>query len=193
MLYATADIGLMLLIGKGGSSLAYRMEIVRFHIGLVDGFHERIELCLLTEGDELHGVVEMVEDDDILIHNIIYIRCIVLLHRRILHGNVLEVSHGIKGCETIQTAALTALPLNMESLDKVIEGFRDGEFAFFSFALTEGGQLFFLHSSVGIGGCHHSMSYGDTCYGVHTDEGTRILCTMIVGTLHQRRLWINIS
>ena len=29
--------------------------------------------------------------------------------------------------------------------DKVIEGFRDGEFAFFSFALTEGGQLFFLH------------------------------------------------
>ena len=193
MLYATADIGLMLLISKGGSSLAYRMEIVRFHIGLVDGFHERIELCLLTESDELHGVVEMIEDDDILIHNIIYIRCIVLLHRRILHGNVLKVAHGIEGSETIQTAALTALPLYMESLDKVIEGFRDGEFAFFSFALTEGGQLFFLHSSVGIGGCHHSMSNGDACYGVHTDEGTRVLCTMIVGTLHQRRLWINIS
>ena len=37
------------------------------------------------------------------------------------------------------------------------------------------------------------MTHGDACQRMHTDEGARILGAMIVGTLHQSRLRINIS
>ena len=44
----------------------------------------------------------MVENDDVAIENIQYVGCIVLLHCGVFNGNVLEVTHGIKGGVTIK-------------------------------------------------------------------------------------------
>ena len=181
MLDALSYILLMLLIRKRRSRVSYRMEVVWFHIRLVDSLQERIQFCLtsrtfcITQRNQFHRIVVMIENDDVLIHDIIDIRRIILLHRRILYRDILKVAYGIESGETIESTEVLALSLHMESLDKVIDCLGDGEFALLSLSLTEGREFLFFHLSIGISGCHDTMSHSDACHRMYADEGTRVL------------------
>ena len=64
----------------------------------------------------------MVEHDDVSIENIIDVGGIVLRHRGILDGYILEVAHGIEAGESIEPTEVLSLTLNMERLDEVVDG-----------------------------------------------------------------------
>ena len=80
-----------------------------------------MRIFTFLERNELHGVVEMVEDDDVLIHNVIDVGRIILLHGGILDRDVLKISHRIEGGETIQAAEVLALTFYMKTLDEIID------------------------------------------------------------------------
>ena len=73
------------------------------------------------ERNELHGIVEMVKDDDVLIHDVIDVGRIILLHGGIFDRDVLKISHRIEGGESVESAELLALALNMEGRDEVVD------------------------------------------------------------------------
>ena len=143
--------------------------------------------------NQLHGIIEVIEHDDVLIHDIIDIRCIVLLHGGILHRDILEISHGVEGGEAIESAEILALSFYVEALDEIVDGLGDGELALFALALAESRERFLLHVAIRIGLDDLAMTHGDACQRMNADEGSGVLGTMIVGTLHQSRLGINIS
>ena len=80
-----------------------------------------MRIFTFLERNELHGVVEMVEDDDVLIHDVIDVGRIILLHGGILNRDVLKISHRIEGGESIESAELLALALYMEGRDEVVD------------------------------------------------------------------------
>ncbi len=114
VLYAAAYVRLVLLIGEGRGGFAHRVEMVRFHICLVHRLQQFVELSEVKSRDfftfpleaqmKLHRVVEMVEDDDVLIHDVIDVRRIILLHGGILDRDILKISHRIEGGESIESA-----------------------------------------------------------------------------------------
>ena len=63
----------------------------------------------------------MVEDDDVLIHDVIDIGRIILLHGSILDRDVLKISHRIEGGESVESAEVLALALYMEGRDEVVD------------------------------------------------------------------------
>ena len=146
-----------------------------------------------AQRNQLHRIIEVIEHDDVLIHDIIDIRRIILLHGGILHRDILEISHGVEGGEAIESAEILALAFYVEALDEIVDGLGDGELALFALALAESRQRFLLYAAIRIGLDDLAMTHGDACQRMHTDEGARILGAMIVGTLHQSRLGINIS
>ena len=91
----------------------------------------------LLKRNQLHGIIEVIEHDDVLIHDIIDIRRIVLLHGSILYGDILEISHGVEGGEAIESAEFLALSFYVEALDEIVDGLGDGELALFALALAE--------------------------------------------------------
>ena len=142
VLDAFADVLLMLLIGKCRKCFAHRMEIIRLHIRFVHGLEQGFELgftcsilsllvcgirnnlafCIVfAQRNQLHRIIEMVENNNVLIHNIIDIRSIILLHRSIFYRNILEISHSIEGGETIQATEVLALAFYMKALDEIID------------------------------------------------------------------------
>ena len=171
----------MLLISKRRSRISHRMEVVWFHICLVDSLQERIQFSLtsrtfcITQRNQFHRIVVMIENDDVLIHDIIDIRRIILFHRRILYRDILKVAYGIESGETIESTEVLALSLHMERLDKVIDCLGDGEFTLLTLSLTEGREFLFFHLSIGISDCHDTMSHSDACHRMYADEGTRVL------------------
>ena len=190
------------------------MEIIRLHISLVHRLHQCIQLSianspiclrsliiissslfaiLFAQSDKLHGIIEMIEHDDVLIHNIIDIRRIILRHRGILYRNILEIAYSIEGSESIKSTEILPLSLNMETLDEFIESFRNSKLAIFSLSFAEGWKLLFLYTTIRISLDNLSMTHGNASQWMYTDEGTGILRTMIVATLHQSRLGVNIS
>ena len=223
VLDALADVRLVLLVGKGRKGIAHRMEIVRLHIRLVHGLEQSIQLgfacgileflicyilgsiilgCLIfslifsiafAQGYQFHCIIEVIEHDDILIHYIIDIRRIILLHGGILYGDILEISHGVEGGEAIESAEILALAFYEEALDEIINRLGDGELALLALALAESRERFLLHVAIRIGLDDLAMTHGDACQRMNADERSGVLGTMIVGTLHQSRLGINIS
>ena len=80
-----------------------------------------MRIFTFLERNELHGVVEMVEDNDVLIHDVIDVGRIILLNGGILDRDVLKISHRIEGGESIESAELLALALYMEGRDEVVD------------------------------------------------------------------------
>ena len=165
---------------------------------LIFSFIFSLILCFIfsiafAQRNQLHRIIEVIEYDDVLIHYIIYIRRIVLLHGGILYGDILEISHGVEGGEAIESTEFLALSFYVEALDEIIDSLGDGELAVLALALAESRKRFLLHAAIRIGLDDVAMTHGDACQRMNADEGPGILGTMIVGTLHQSRLGINIS
>ena len=165
------------------------MEIIRLHIRLVHRLEQGIKLgfacgilefliCYIlcgsilsslifniafAQGNQLHCIIEVIEHDNVLIHNIIDIRCIVFLHGGILYGDILEISHGVEGGEAIESAEILALAFYVEALDEIVDGLGDGEFAVLALALAESRENFLLHVAIRIGLDDLAMTHGDAC------------------------------
>ena len=171
----------MLLISKRRSRISHRMEVVWFHICLVDSLQEPVQFSLtsrtfcITQRNQFHRIVVMIENDDVLIHDIIDIRRIIFFHRRILYRDILKVAYGIESGETIESTEVLALSLHMERLDKVIDCLGDGEFTLLTLSRTKGREFLFFHLAIGISDCHDTVSHSDTCHRMYADEGTRVL------------------
>ena len=214
MLDTLANVRLVLLISKSRGCFANRMEIIRLHISLVHRLHQCIQLsianspiCLrsliiisgslfaipFAQSDKLHRIIEMIKHDDVLIHNIIDIRRIILCHRGILYRDILEVAYCIKGRESIKSTEILPLSLNMETLDELIESLRNGELTIFSLSFTKSWKLLFFNTAIRISLDNLSMTHGNASQWMYTNKGTGIFRTMVVATLHQSRLGVNIS
>ena len=171
----------MLLISKRRSRVSHWMEVVWFYVCLVDSLQQRIQFSLIgrtfciTQHNQFHRIVVMIENDDVLIHDIIDIRRIILFHRRILYRDILKVAYRIESGETIESTEVLALSLHMERLDKVIDCLGDGEFTLLTLSLTEGREFLFFHLAIGISDCHDTMSHSNACHRMYADEGTRVL------------------
>ena len=102
VLDASADVGLVLLVGERRGRLADGVEAIRLHVRLVHRALQVSELAVavvavLGQGDERHRVVEVVEDDEVAVEDIVDVGGIVFCHRGVLDLDVLEVAHGVEG------------------------------------------------------------------------------------------------
>ena len=124
MLYALTDISLMLLIGKGRCIVAYRVEVVRTDLTVIDILLKNIEIVRLTFAKQLnndHLITEMVEHHHILIEDIQKVWGIILRLCLILHVDILEIAHGIERGIAEESAVLAILALHLEGREELVD------------------------------------------------------------------------
>ena len=80
------------------------MEIVGIDVRAVDEAQYVVYISLAAQRHDCHGVVEMVEDDDIAEEDIHHVRCIVLLHCGVFHVDILEISYGVERGVAVKSA-----------------------------------------------------------------------------------------
>ena len=184
-----ADILLMLLVRQGRSGIAYRVEIIGIDVRAVHGAQQVVEdmtrrgACL-TEGDERYLTVMMVKDDDIPIEDITHVRGIVLLHGLILHGNILEVAHGIERRIAIESAERSILAFHLEVIEEVVDDMMR------TIVVIE---LTAHHTTIWEGADALTMTDGHGGDGVDTDERTTVVGIVVIGALHQGTLRIEVA
>ena len=126
----------------------------------------------------------MVKYDDIPIEDIIHIGGIVLLLGLILHGDILEVSHRIERSIAIQSAVRRMLPFHLEAIQEVVNDMmRTIVFI----------QLTTDHATIGEGADTLTMTHGHGGHRVHPDERTTVVGIVVIGTLHQSALRIEVA
>ena len=126
----------------------------------------------------------VVKDDDVPIEDIIHVWGIVLLLGLILHGDILEVAHGIERSIAIQSAVRRMFPFHLETIQEVVNDMmRTIVFI----------QLTTDHATIGEGADALAMTHGHRGHRVHPDERTTVVGIVVIGTLHQSALRIEVA
>ena len=132
----------------------------------------------------------MVKHDDILEQEVKHVRGIITLHRRVLNGNILKIAYGVGGRIAKDTIVLTAVSHNVESLHEVVESLGD---SLLGPAAVFHGNSALLPRTIREEHGNAAMAHLDGCHGMDADETLSIVVSVVVGTLHEHRLRIEVT
>ena len=126
----------------------------------------------------------MVEGDDILVQDVEHVGGVVLCLCGILDVDVLEVAHGVERRVAVEAAVGFLLALHVETGEEVAEGMLR--------AVTVVDGLLRLGP---VGEAHGDVAVpdGDAGHGRQGDEGVAVVVAVVVGTLHQRALRVEVA
>ena len=182
MLNAATYVSLVLFVGKRRRGVSHGMKLIGLHVRAVYLHQQFVDalLCIILlvfarHCDDGHLAVKMVENDDVAIEDIIHVGSVVLLHRHILHGNVLEVTHGIECGISVESAEAGRVACDVEVRQELVDGMVRAVLLV---------HLMFRYRTVGI--CADALPVCDSnrCYGVDAYERARVVGVVIVATLH---------
>ena len=180
--YATAYVLTVLIVCQRTCRLACRTEGVCGIVTVVDSSQDSADIALTVVADHLqehHLVAEIVEDDEVAIHDVQEVGGVVLGVTALTDIDALGISHGVERGVAIDTAVFGVFALNLEALEESIDGLLQ---------VCGIRNRTALGSAVGEDGCLHATVY---CYAgnrVKTYERTAVLIAMVVAALHQGTL-----
>ena len=151
--------------------------------------HHLLDSSLATNRDHLECVVEMVYHQNGLIENVENVGDFVAFPDLVLNRDILEIAHGVERSETIEPTMLTALTRDTEAGKEVLQGM-DDRLLGLPFAGCIYGRL--AASAVWVSAHYLSVCHGHTGNGMDGDKGATVLRGVIVGTLHERGLRIDV-
>ena len=184
MPYATANVGLVFLVGKRRAHFAHGMEVVLLDIRLVHGAEDAFQISLTAKRNHRKPVVEMVEDNQVAEQDVEHIGRIVLLLRLVLYRDVLEIAHGIERGVAVETTELGVRACYFNMVDERVDGFGTAE------TCT---QLTLHLGSIRIADGGHAMTNGHRGNGIDANERARVVLCVIVAALHECTLGIKVA
>ena len=182
MLNAATYVRLVLFVGKRRRGVSHGMKLIWLHVRavylhqqFVDALFRIILLVFARHCDDGHLAVKMVENDDVAIEDIIHVGSVVLLHRHIFHGNVLEVTHGIECGISVESAEACRFACYIKVRQELVDGVVRAVLLV---------HLMLRYRAVGI--CADALPVCDSnrCYGVDAYERARVVGVVIVAALH---------
>ena len=184
---APADVGLVLFVGQGAGGFAHGVEVVGGEVVVADDafqFVERVRFAVFGQFHQGHGVVEMVEGNDILVQDVEHVGGVVLCLCGILDVDVLEVAHGVERRVAVEAAVGFLLALHVETGEEVAEGVLRAVMVVD--AMLRLGPVGEAHGGA-------AVPDGDAGHGRQGDEGAAVVVAVVVGTLHQRALRVEVA
>ena len=149
-----------------------------------------LSIVAIGEGEHADTVGEVVEDNDIAVHDIVYVWGIVALHRGVGHIDVLKISHGIERGKTIQSVVAASLAFDTETSHKPGHRLRH---LLLGLALVVEVELLMGLAAVGIGGLYAAVRHAKMCHRAHADKRACCIVAVVVATLHECRLGIQVA
>ena len=182
-----AYVGLMLLVGERAGARADGVEGEGRAVGAVEQGLDAVQavgLAVLQELGDVHGVSEVIEDDNILVQDVENVGSVVALSGFLRHRYVLEIFDCVKGGIAVEPAVSSIVSCDVILGEEVLEGLLYGVLV---------GDVVLCGLAVGI--LHEDFAVIDSDAGerVKAYVGMPIGLALVVAALHQKTLGIEIA
>ena len=184
MLYTTAYVGTMLIIGQWRSALANSLKTEVLLGRIVYCFQQIFKSLLATKRCKGQSTVEVVYHNHVPIHYIQYVGSVVFGLSLVLNIDVLKVAHGIERCVTKESEHFSIVAFYLKTRHKGIYCTIAGIIIVYVVLLD--------YTSWQSQGCH-SVCYRYTSERMRSYKRATALSVVIVGTFHKRTLHTLIS